>query len=128
YLALEYGAGQGPALEQLLLRLVVVVAGGVDLGHLLEGQDVRRVPLDQDLGGGLVDGPGEERAQRGEGGDSKKDGQDEAAAPENDVDVFPEVRFLGLAFGTGRRDGGHRRKLLAPNGATAPHRCAKPMK
>jgi len=30
-----------------------------------------------------------------------------AATPQNDVDVFPKMRVLGLAFGTGRRERGH---------------------
>src|SRR5713226_9226855 len=105
--ALDHAAGEGPALEQLVLRLVVVVARRVDLGDFLEGEDVRRVALDQDLGGALIDGSREQRAQRGEGGHSEEDGKDQAAAPENDVDIFPEVRVLGLAFRTGRRDRGH---------------------
>ncbi len=52
------------ALQQLVLRLVVVVAAGVDLLDLLEVEDRRVAALDQELRRALVDGAREERPQR----------------------------------------------------------------
>src|SRR5207244_368025 len=127
--ALDHAADEGPALEQLVLGLVVVVAGGVHLGHFLEGQDAGRVALDQDLGGRLVDRTGEERAERGQGGHPEEHGEDEPPAPEDDVDVFPEMRFLGLAFVAGGRARAHGRRTspsLAPTRSGRPRRRRAP--
>ena len=97
---LDDAAGEAAALQQLVLRLVVVVdaVAGLLLRDALEVEDVRVLLLDEELGGALVDGLGEERAQRGEGDDRREDGEDEAPAAQEDVDVVPEV---GLALRRG---------------------------
>ena len=100
---LDDAPGEAAALEQLVLRLVVVVdaaAAGPLLRDALEVEDVGVLLLDEELGGRLVDGLREERAQGGEGDDRGEDGEEEAAAAEEDVDVVPEV---GLALRAGRR-------------------------
>lgn len=55
-------AGDRAGFEDLVLGLVEVLAGRVDHGHLiLRGEDIRVGALDQDLGGGEVNGSGSEQ-------------------------------------------------------------------
>ena len=94
----HHAPGEAAALEQLVLRLVVVVALRVELRDLLEVEDARVVALDEDLRGAFVDGLRQERAEGGEGEDGGEEGDDDAAATEEDVDVVPEVA-VGLRRG-----------------------------
>ena len=127
---LDDAPGEAAALQQLVLRLVVVVdapAALVLLRDALEVEDVGVLLLDEELGGRLVDGLGEERAQRGEGDDRGEDGEEEAAAAQEDVDVVPEV---GLALRAGPRKWA--RWSASPSHLGLPgvqrYSCAKPLR
>ena len=88
--------GEAAALQQLVLRLVVVVDAGAALllRDALEVEDVGVLLLDEELGGRLVDGLREQRAHRGDRDDRDEDREDEPAAAQEDVDVVPEVGLV----------------------------------
>ena len=104
---LDHLAGQGAALQQLVLRLVVVVRPSplVHVGHALEHQDGGVLALDQDLRLGLVQGARGERLQQGQGHDGDEDGGHHEAVAEED----PEVGDQGLVL-AGRALGGRRER------------------
>ena len=101
--ALDDAAPQRTALQQAVLRLVIVIARRIDLGDVLEGEDVRRVPVDQDLRRGHVDGTCQVRADGGDAGRGQEDGEGELAVPEDDRDVIPEMVFAARFSGTRAR-------------------------
>jgi hypothetical protein len=108
---LDDAPGEGAALEELVLGLVVVVDAGAGalLGDALEVEDLGVLLLDEELGGRLVHGFREQRAQGGGDDDRGEDGEDDVAAAQEDVDVVPQVGLgrglggVGLRFGRLRR-------------------------
>ena len=90
--ALDDAAGEEPALQEPELGLVVVLGRALaGPGVLVEVEDVRQLPLDEDLRPRLVDGPDQGRARRDRPDDDREHGEGQEAAAQKHVPVVAQV-------------------------------------
>ena len=82
---------QGPAAQELVLRLQIVVPRLHQLHELLVREHVRGVSVDQDLGGGAIDRPCRVVVQDGHEQADRKAGDDEAAPLVQHSEVVSDV-------------------------------------
>ncbi len=94
--AFDDGVGQPAAAQELVLRLVEIVAHGLDLQDLVEGQDIRLL-FDEELGFRGIERLLDEGPERAEDEDAEGDGQHGLPPAPDPVPIIPEIDLL--AFG-----------------------------
>jgi hypothetical protein len=89
-------ASQRPALQDAVLRLVIVVGGLFLLEDFLEGDDVRVLRLDEELNPRLINGRRGERVHEDRHDHQQKGRERGPAPPIHDLEVVGEMDVVGL--------------------------------
>ena len=84
------------ALQVFVLGLQVVLLAAIDGEHIFDVENIVRLAVNLDAGGGLVDTPGVEEINQAEGEHGAERGNGQPAPFQDDVPVMPKV-YLFLA-------------------------------